>query len=351
MVDTARTHTVFLDIVGFTKNRSVEAQSDVVAVMNDVVSKAMDSVQVSPEGTILLPTGDGMAIALIDVAEVDQHLRLALEILRLVAEHNASETSGMRRFDVRIGINENVDNLVTDINGRRNVAGAGISMAQRIMDKADGGQVLVGQTVYEVLRHREQYLYSFRGYKARGKHDVELGVYQFLSKDAFGLNVAPPSAFAARAVVRPKLTEFAAYYLAHAIAHREFLTSRKGDPTRDYSATVLITFLAEDSIVASGTPPHDEPTTKTWGAGAASFEEQYEHYEEIEFWPLAELAHGLAELRLSQYSECFEHDMGTNYAFVSAAGLEKLRGDWPRIAVKFGIEPPDQSPDTTARGL
>lgn len=351
MVDTARTQTVFLDIVGFTKNRSVEAQSDVVASMNQLVSNAMDNTHVSTQDTVLLPTGDGIAIALINVAEVDVHLRLALEVLRLVAEHNASETNAMRRFEVRIGINENVDNLVIDINGRRNVAGAGISMAQRIMDKADGGQVLVGQTVYEVLRHREQYLSSFQGYRARGKHEVEFGVYQFLSKDAFGLNIAPPSAFAARAVERPKLTEFAAYYLAHAIDHREFLASRKGDPTRDYSAAVLLAFLAEDSIEASGTLPHDEPTTKTWRAGAASFEEQYEHYEEIEFWPLAELAHGLAELRLSQYSECFEHDLVTNYAFVSAAGLEKLRRDWPGIAVEFGMEPPDQSPDTTARGL
>lgn len=336
--ETARTQTVFLDIVGFTKNRSVEAQSDVVATMNGVASKAMDGLQVPASNVVLLPTGDGIAIALVEVAEVDLHLRLALDILRLVAEHNASEADAMRRFEVRIGINENVDNLVTDINQRRNVAGAGISIAQRIMDKADGGQVLVGQTVYEVLRQRERYLASFRAYKARGKHGLEFGVYQFVSEDAFGLNVAAPSAFAPKATVPLTLTTFAAYYLAHAMTNREFLMSRKGDPTRDYVSVVLLAFLAEDSVESSTTPVHDEPMTNTWRAGAASFEEQYEHYKKTEFWPLCKLADLLAEQRLSRHRECFQTDVLTSYAFVSVAGLEKLRSERPEIAAEFGIE-------------
>jgi class 3 adenylate cyclase len=341
--DTARTQTVFLDIVGFTRNRSVEAQSDVVAAMNALVSKAMDDTQVPASKVILLPTGDGIAIALIEVTGVDAHLRLALEIVRLVAERNASEADAMRRFEVRIGINENVDNIVTDINGRRNVAGAGISTAQRIMDKADGGQILVGQTVYEVLRQRERYLSSFRAFRARGKHGLEFDVYQFLSKDAFGLSVATPSAFASGATMPRKLTKFAAYYLAHAIVNLEFLASQRGNPSRDSTAVVLLSLLAEDSVEASETPPHEEPFTKTWGAGTASVAEQFVHYDEIDLTPLLELAELLADQRLAHYSGCFEGDMFPNYAFVSATGIEKLRRDWPQIAEEFGIDSPDES--------
>lgn len=340
MVETGRVQCVFLDIVGFTKNRSVEAQSDLVATLNDVVTKAMKCLAVPEPNVVLLPTGDGMAVALVDVAGVDVHLRLALEILRLVAEHNAAEADGMRRFEVRMGINENIDNLVVDINGRRNVAGAGISMAQRIMDKADGGQVLVGQTVYEVLRQRESYLSSFRRFRAKGKHEIEFDVYQFVAKDAHGLNVAEPSAFATKGLERPTLSKLAANYMCHAIDHRDFLVARKGEPMRDYVAVVLLGFLADDSLEAASTPSHEEPNTKTWRAGSASFEEQYTHYAKTEFWVLAEYAELYAHEHLSRYSECFERDVLPNYAFVSSAGIERLFADHPEIAAEFGIVMP-----------
>lgn len=328
---------VFLDIVGYTKNRSVEAQSDLVGTLNHVVTRAMDALTVAEPNVVLLPTGDGIAIAMIDIAGVDVHLRLALEILRLVAERNAAETDAMRRFEVRIGINENIDNLVTDINGRRNVAGAGISTAQRIMDKADGGQVLVGQTVYEVLRQRESYLSSFRKFRTSGKHEFEFDVYQFVAKEAHGLNVAVPSAFARPGFERPKLTKFTAYYMCHAIKARDFLEAHKGDAVRDYVAVILLGFLATDSLEAATTPSHEEPMTKTWRAGSASFEEQYHHYKELEFWPLAEFSTLFEEKHLARYRQCFEGDVLPNYAFVSAAGIEKLQTDWPDVAGEFDI--------------
>lgn len=340
MVETGRVQCVFLDVVGFTRNRSVEAQSDLVATLNAVVTTAMQSLCISAPSAVLLPTGDGMAVALIDVVGVDVHLRLALEILRLVAEHNSEETDAMRRFEVRMGINENIDNLVVDINGGRNVAGAGISMAQRIMDKADGGQILVGQTVHEVLRQRESYLSSFRKFSARGKHGIEFDVYQYVAKDAHGLNVAVPSAFAAKGIERPKLSQFAACYMCHAIANRDFLAAQKGDSMRDYVGVVLLWFLANDSLAAADTPPHDEAITRTWGAGSASFDEQYRHYREIDFWVLAEFAHLLEGHHLSPYTVCFESDVVPNYAFVSAAGVDKLHVDWPDMAAAMGISKP-----------
>lgn len=49
-----------------------------------------------------------------------------------------------------------MNNIVFDINGHRNVAGAGVNLAQRIMSPADETQVLMGQPVYEVLMHRER---------------------------------------------------------------------------------------------------------------------------------------------------------------------------------------------------
>lgn len=126
---------VFADVVGFTRGRSVEAQSDIVGYLNGVVRHALLGNGV-PEGKcILLPTGDGLCVALLpyEGSPYDVHVRVALSLLRGAHEHNEDTKDEMRRFEVRIGLNANTDNLVTDINGNRNVAGAGINMAQRVM--------------------------------------------------------------------------------------------------------------------------------------------------------------------------------------------------------------------------
>lgn len=341
MVETARVQYVILDVVGYTRNRSVEAQSEVVATLNDIVIKTLQEMKVPAERTILIPTGDGMAIALIEVTGVDIHLQVALEILRMIANHNSATSDKMRRFDVRIGINENIDNVLLDINGRKNVAGAGISMAQRIMDKADANQILVGHAVYDVLRQREKYFTSFRVFSATGKHGIQFAVYQFLSKDSLGLNVDVPSAFAVKKIELAKLTKLAAYYMAHAQKNRDFLLSRKTDSGRDYAAIVLLTFLAEDSESVSETPSHEEARTITWGAGEETFEKQYlyyYHYITNDFWVICRLSDLLSSQYLDTYSEYFEGaDFMTNFTFVKPTGIQKLLVEWPQIAKEFGL--------------
>jgi len=338
MVETARIQYVFLDVVGFTKNRTVEAQSKVVATLNDVVIRGLNSLNVPNEDTVLLPTGDGIAIAMLEVRGFDIHLRLALEILRLIDDHNSANSDTMTNFQVRIGINENIDNVLKDINNRRNVAGAGISMAQRIMDKADASQMLVGSTVYEVLRQREQYFYSFRAFTAKGKHGVTFPVYQFLSKDSPGLKTSVPSVFAEKKIEPEKLTEFAAYFIAHAVSNQSFLSSRKTDPVARYTAIVLLSFLAKDSVSASETTQYDEPTIITWNAGLSSFAEQYEHYLETEYWLRVELANLFQEKHLKRYSDYFEvSNWLPVYMFVKPSGVQKLQTEWPQIANEFGI--------------
>jgi class 3 adenylate cyclase len=338
MTQTARIQYVFLDVVGFTKNRSVEAQTEVVATLNAIVSSSLRELEVPSESTVLLPTGDGMAIAMIELPGFDLHLRLAVHILGAVAQHNATSSDPMRRFEVRIGINENIDNVVEDINGRRNVAGAGISMAQRVMDNADGGQVLVGATVYETLRHREHYMSNWRSFTGRGKHGTTFPVYQFVSKEAKGLSVTVPSVFIAPRREPEKLSRFAAYYLAHAIANRDFPLSRKSDPLIDNVALVLLAFLAEDSEVAANTPIYQEPYTITWDAGKVTFEEQYDYYDKTDSWLLHKLRYCIQEKHLASFAELFEKgEMDTLYWAVRPAGVQRLVTEWPQIAAEFGI--------------
>lgn len=114
--------------------------------------------------------------------------------------------------------------------------------------------------------------------------------------------------------------------------------SRRTDPTRDDAATVLLAFLADDSQEASDTPPHQAPTTKTWGAGVASFGQQYHHYKNLEFWPVVEFAELLQAKHLQPYADQFEGaDYQTCYWLVKPSGVQKLIAEWPQIANEFGI--------------
>jgi len=336
MSETANVRYVFLDIVGFTRKRTVEAQSDLVAALNRIVTAAIASTIESDTETILIPTGDGIAVAILDCRSWDVHIRLALEILRAVADHNVTTTDEMRKFEVRIGVNENVDNVVLDINNRRNVAGYGISMAQRVMDKADAGQLLVGGPTHEIVSPREKYNKAFRVYHAAAKHGTRFSLYQ-LAINSPGLNVQVPSAFAEDKPKPVRLTTFVAYYIAYAATHRAFLLSRNADPVRDKTAVVLLSLLAQDSFDETQRPVHERAFPRAWNAGKASFNEQYEYYRNTDFWVLARAAELLTRT-LEPYEELFDgEEYFRNFAFLGDTAVQKLREQYPSIASEFKL--------------
>ena len=180
----------------------------------------------------------------------------------------------------------------------------------------------------------------FKAFTARGKHGKTFPVYQYIDKNAQGLNLCVPSMFALKTRPAAKLDMLSAYYLGHAIANREFLQTRKSDPCRDYVATVLLSLLAEDSEDAATTPQHEEPTPHTWKAGTATFGEQYQYYYGIDFWVTARLSDRIQQSLLSPFGECFDDSgMDTSTWLVTGSGVRKLAAEWPEIAAEFGIAP------------
>jgi class 3 adenylate cyclase len=280
-VQTVDAKYVFLDVVGFTRGRSVEAQSDIVETLNEIVDTLLHEYGLSPNERILLPTGDGICVAILKRDPYDLHVQLALSILEGLRKHNINTEDEKRQFQVRIGINFNTDNLVTDINGNQNVAGAGINGAQRVMDSADGNQILVSHAVHETLRHRERYMEAFRSYMARTKHDERVPVHQLLIKDAPGLNLDEPQAFVIQKKKQPKLTEYVAYYLAHAVANHRVLLENKDTIYSDEAVVTLLHFLAKDSEKQSSTTELETFYPETYKAGSATFWEQYEYYSKL----------------------------------------------------------------------
>jgi len=181
---------VFLDIERFTQQRSVESQAAIISVLNEIVKTSLSGENVRRR--ILLPTGDGMCIALLEPRH-DLALRVTLHILAAIEQHNHTCDIDDRRFGVRAGINSGDDVNVIDINGRNNLAGQGINMANRIMSLADGGQILVGQAIFDRLNPRQQYMGCFAQFSATVKGGQDVDVYQFVRGDA-GVNVLTPRA-------------------------------------------------------------------------------------------------------------------------------------------------------------
>ena len=72
-------------------------------------------------------------------------MRCALEIAKALKNHP--------EIHVRMGIHSGPVNEVSDLNEQANIAGAGINMAQRVMDCADAGHILLSKRVAEDLEH------------------------------------------------------------------------------------------------------------------------------------------------------------------------------------------------------
>lgn len=173
---------VYIDVVDFTEGRSVEAQSDILACLSQVVGQAvMEQIPLGDQ-VLFLPTGDGVCVCLVNLIHpFDLDIQIALSVLEKIHAANAEQVDVSRRFEVRVGVNENQDNLILDIKGGVNVVGLGINMAQRVMSLAGPSRLLLGQAVYERLSQRELYRHWLSPLQAIVKHGRRLQCYEYFN--------------------------------------------------------------------------------------------------------------------------------------------------------------------------
>src|SRR5437773_2530100 len=137
-------HVVFIDIVGYSKLLITE-QSAQLQTLKQIVRGTEQVRRAEAEGKLLrLPTGDGGALVFRTSPEAP--VRCAMEI--------AKSLKNYPKLRVRMGIHSGPVNEISDLNEQANVAGAGINMAQRVMDCGDAGHILLSKHVAEDL---EQY--------------------------------------------------------------------------------------------------------------------------------------------------------------------------------------------------
>jgi TolB-like protein len=140
-------HVLFIDIVGYSQLSNNE-QSKLLSELNAVVRSAESFRLAETEGRLVrLPTGDGMA--LIFRHSPEEPARCAWEISQGLKSHP--------ELRVRMGIHSGPVNQVADVNERANIAGAGINIAQRVMDCGDAGHILLSKHVAEDLQHYSEW--------------------------------------------------------------------------------------------------------------------------------------------------------------------------------------------------
>jgi TolB-like protein/class 3 adenylate cyclase len=169
-------HLLFIDVVGYTK-LLVNEQIELLQDLNQIVRNTESFRTADASGKLgRVPTGDGMALLFFRSPE--EPARCALDISRALRDHS--------RIQVRMGIHSGPVNRVTDVNDKTNFAGAGINVAQRVLDCGDAGHILLSAHIAEDLtnyRHWQPYLHDLG--ECEVKHGLRLHLFN-LYKDNLG---------------------------------------------------------------------------------------------------------------------------------------------------------------------
>lgn len=179
-------HWFFTDIVASSDPTiTTNEQARKIIVLNQLIERTSIFRQKDPESTLVLPTGDGMAIGFSDSPE--KPLRLALEVHKNLLRYNNLKKFEKDKLYIRIGIDTGPVYLIKDLNGKENVWGPGIIMARRVMDLAREMNVLASARIANDIRTlRPEYkniLHPIGDYSI--KHGEKILIYNVYG-DGFG---------------------------------------------------------------------------------------------------------------------------------------------------------------------
>src|SRR6059058_800945 len=179
-------HVLFIDIVSYSKLLITE-QSEQLQTLKEIVRGTEQFRLAQAEGKLLrLPTGDGGALVFRTNPEAP--VLCALEISRELKHHP--------QLRVRMGIHSGPVNEITDLNEQANIAGAGINIAQRVMDCGDAGHILLSKQVAEDLEQYPRWQRSLHEFgECEVKHGVKVSIVNLVA-DGVG-NAEPPHKFEA----------------------------------------------------------------------------------------------------------------------------------------------------------
>src|SRR5256885_3556828 len=168
-------HVLFIDIVGYSK-LSINEQRAAIDELTQAVRTSEQFQNAEAAARLLkIPTGDGMAVVFYKRPE--EPVACALEISSALKDHP--------KIRLRMGMQSGPVIGVIDVNDHANLAGAGLNMAQRMMDCGDAGHILLSRHVAEDLEGYEHWrpLLHDLGF-CEVKHGVKLQIVNLCTGEA-----------------------------------------------------------------------------------------------------------------------------------------------------------------------
>src|SRR5438132_10372028 len=167
---------LLIDVVGYSR-LLVNEQIELLQDLNQIVRNTECFRAAETKGKLVrVSTGDGMALLFFRSPE--EPVRCALEISRTLQEHP--------HIRLRMGVHSGPVNRITDVNDKTNFAGSGMNVAQRVLDCAYAGHILLSGHVAEDLcqyRHWQPCLHDLG--ECEVKHGLRLHLFN-LHKDDLG---------------------------------------------------------------------------------------------------------------------------------------------------------------------
>jgi formylglycine-generating enzyme required for sulfatase activity len=208
-----RMQVAFTDIVSYSRRKTYAQVQVIQAFMRaledalsetarDVIDYANTNDVNIRRDVVLIPCGDGAALAFPFDGLHGLHLRFALHLLRIVRERNDGYGCDIFRennwcdchaaFLLRCGLAEGTTVLYRDINGAYNIAGDTVNMAARAMQSAGEGHIFLTDRGFEELTelvHGTQD--RFRKYPdVVLKHNLRVDLYQYVEPGRIGLEIS-----------------------------------------------------------------------------------------------------------------------------------------------------------------
>jgi TolB-like protein/class 3 adenylate cyclase/Flp pilus assembly protein TadD len=244
-------YVLFIDIVGYSK-LLIDQQHRLLELLNQVVRSTEQFRKAEAHHRLItIPTGDGMALVFYNTPEAP--VECALEISRAAKEHP--------QLRLRMGVHSGPVSGVVDVSGRANIAGAGINIAQRVMDCGDAEHILLSKHVAEDL---EQYGHWHRHLHNLGdcevKHGAHVSVVNLYTEELGNPEVPqkfrrvrqkPAPAFAETPSRGRSWVIAAAVSIVAALALGGFLLSRRSAPVISDSGTTAVPAVTPGTTAAA----------------------------------------------------------------------------------------------------
>jgi hypothetical protein len=181
----------FTDIVaGSNPTVPTKEQARKVVVLNELIKRTATFQNRDRDSTVILPTGDGMAIGFSDSPEYP--LRLSIQLHKILTEYNKSKKRKDEKVLLRIGIDIGPVYIIKDLNGQDNVWGPGIILTRRVMDLAGDQNIFCSSRFAEDVRvlspEYKEIMHPIGDYSI--KHGEQLNIFNIYG-EGFGEKITP----------------------------------------------------------------------------------------------------------------------------------------------------------------